>query len=238
MRKDVIEQLSQLNQVFYDTFAHAFSDSRSRTEPGLERILGQVSPGSRVLDLGCGQGRIALLLPEGCVYVGADFSAEMLALAQESAAAAPVDARFVQVNLTDAEWSLPDEYDWIILRAVLHHIPSYEARLHILRQAARRLSPGGKVVMANWRFLAIPRLRRRVQPWSEIGLGEEDVDPGDYLLDWQREGYGLRYVHMVDQDEAERLATDAGLAVEEHFLADGHSGDLTLYTVLYQKTPR
>ena len=94
------------------------------------------------------------------------------------------------------------------------------------------LGPKGMVVIANWQFLRIERLRRRLLPWDRIGLRESDVDPGDYLLDWQRNGYGVRYVHLVDEAETQQLADGAGLQIDDLFFADGHTNDLTLYAIL------
>jgi SAM-dependent methyltransferase len=258
MQADVIAQLKELNRQFYDEFATVFADSRGRTEPGLERILAQVQPGARVLDLGCGQGRVAALLSPGCAYVGVDFSAEMLALARREAQGLPQGSvRFVLADLLDPAWpaqvkkrdltplvplskfwrggkAYPDAglYNWILLRAVLHHVPAYDNRVAILTQAATLLAPDGRLAMANWQFLNIPRLRRRLLPWDTIGLMPTDVESGDYLLDWRREGHGLRYVHLVDEAETRSLAQDAGLQIQTLYRADGHTNDLTLYAIM------
>ncbi len=241
MRADVIAQLKELNRQFYDEFAVVFADSRGRTEPGLARILAQVKPGARVLDLGCGHGRMATLLPRDCVYVGVDFSAAMLALARQSVAetdGARVAPHFVSADLLDPAWAMrisqthPSPFDWVLLRAVLHHIPGYINRVAILTRAAMLLAPDGHLAMANWLFLNIPRLRRRVLPWDTIGLTPEDVEEGDYLLDWRREGHGLRYVHLVDEAETRALVRASAMEIRTLYRADGHTNDLTLYALV------
>ncbi len=225
--------LNDLNHKFYAELAGAFAASRGDTEPGLERICAEVRPGARVLDLGCGQGRVASMLPAGCRYVGMDFSAEMLAQFQ------PEDTRtttqFVIGDLLDPEWPslITGVYDWIILRAVLQHIPGIVQRQNVVKRAAGILAPQGRLLLANWQFLDIERLRRRLLPWDVIGLTEDDVEPGDYLLDWQREGYGIRYVHLVDENETTALAASTDLQIETLFRADGYHNNLTLYAVLH-----
>ena len=233
MRNEIITRLRNLNRDFYDEFAAHFADSRGRTEPGLERILRHITPGDRVLDLGCGHGRIAALLPPDCTYVGLDFSAEILALADPEVADG-VETRFARVDLMDPDWVETHQgpFDWIIARAVFHHLPGYATRARVLRQATSHLTSGGRIVLANWQFLAAKRLHRRIQDWSELGLSADDVEPGDYLLDWRRGGRGFRYVHLVDKAETRRLAQDAGLAIEEMYRADGRENNLTLYAVL------
>lgn len=236
MREEVVDLLNNLNRKFYDTFAGAFASSRGDTEPGLMRILAGVQPGDRILDLGCGHGRVASMLPAGCSYVGMDFSAEMLVVAQvgSTTQASDVQVRFVDGNLLADEWpaQIDGTYDWIVLRAVLHHIPGEENRVAIIRHAVKLLAPGGHLLIANWQFLEIERLRRRLLPWDTIGLSANDVESGDYLLDWQRAGYGLRYVHLVDEDETRALASQTGLCLDTIFRADGHNNNLTLYAVL------
>ncbi|MGC9469077.1 MAG: class I SAM-dependent methyltransferase [Anaerolineae bacterium] len=239
MQESVAEKLLELNRRFYNQFAEAFSDSRGRTEPGFERVLAEMRPGERILDLGCGQGRLAYLVPAESPYVGVDYAESMLAVASERAEDRPGGAlRFVEADLVADPWheSLDGPFDWIVLRAVLQHIPGYQNRQRVVRRAAQVLAPEGAVVMANWQFLQIERLRRRILPWSTIDLTEDDVEPGDYLLDWQRQGYGLRYVHLVDEAETARLASAAGLEISQMFRADGHTNDLTLYAILRKST--
>jgi SAM-dependent methyltransferase len=172
----------------------------------------------------------------GCEYVGMDFSAEMLAIAERSANAErlPSAPRFVIGDLVDPEWPIlvPGHYDWVILRAVLHHIPGAENRQAILKHAAGCLEPHGRLLLANWQFLEIERLRRRLLPWGVVSLSPDDVEPGDYLLNWKREGYGVRYVHLIDEGETAALAAGADLTIETLFRADGHNNNLTLYAVL------
>jgi len=234
MNDKIATLLADLNRKFYDTFADVFAASRASTEPGLERVLCEVASGDRVLDLGCGQGRLAALLPAGTVYTGLDYSPEMLRIAATNAVDGGVKVQFVQADLTGETWDLAlrTGYDWIILRAVLHHIPACDSRLAVLRRAKRLLAPGGRVVVANWQFMKIARLRQRVVPWSVLGLQDSDVETGDYLLDWQREGHGLRYVHLISEAEMHSLADAAGFTVVRLFYADGHTNDLTLYAVL------
>jgi hypothetical protein len=77
---------------------------------------------------------------------------------------------------------------------------------------------------------------RKFVDWAEAGIPEEALEPGDYLLDWKREGRGLRYCHLVDQAEVERLAVGSGLRVRETFRAGGREGDLSLFAVLDRRS--
>lgn len=246
VEQETEQRLIALNRSFYDGFAATFSNSRGPSEPGLERLIAQIRPHARILDLGCGQARLAQLLPPSCTYVGVDSSAAMLRIAMTRAdrstggsgagespeVSAPIT--LIASDLVSDRWEglLGEPFDWAILRAVLHHIPGHRNRLDIVRRAAAVLAPGGHILVANWQFLRIERLRRRILPWSAIGLTGADVDTGDYLLDWRRDGVGMRYAHTIDEAETKQLAVDAGLHIAELYHADGHTNDLTLYAVL------
>jgi SAM-dependent methyltransferase len=236
MRHQIAETLRDLNRSFYDAFGQSFDASRGPTEPGLKRILPSIAPESRVLDLGCGQARLASLLPFGCKYVGVDNSETMLSLAQMHINHRDLGliSKFIALDLLNASWttSIPGAFDWIIMRAVLHHIPGYDNRRSLLQQTSSLLDSRGRILVANWQFLEISRLRRRVLPWSDIDLAPWQVEPGDYLLDWRRDGYSRRYVHLINETETLALANESGLNVVDMFRSDGHTDDLTLYAVL------
>jgi tRNA (uracil-5-)-methyltransferase TRM9 len=235
MRNEIIAKLTQLNRDFYTQFAQSFADSRASSEPGLMRIIKNIQLGNRVLDLGCGQGRLAGMLPEGTIYTGMDFSLEMLVEAKKRAAAYNAMSTFVLGDLMDE--SLPvvitsTSYNWIFIRAVLHHIPSYAIRSQVVRKATSCLATDGVLILANWQFLNVKRLRKRLISWDQLNIESEDIEPGDYLLDWKRDGYGLRYVHLIDEEETRKLAKDADLLIQDLFLADGHTNNITLYAWL------
>ena len=115
--------------------------------------------------------------------------------------------------------------------ALIHHIPSVELRNQFLAEIHRIILPDGILVFSVWNFLASAKLRSRIVPWVELGLDESQLEPGDYLLDWKRGGYGLRYVHAFEGDELVRLAVDTGYNVIDQYVSDGEGGNLGLYHV-------
>ena len=44
----------------------------------LRQLVRHISPGDRVLDCGCGSGRLKCMLPVGCFYVGVDVRGKVL----------------------------------------------------------------------------------------------------------------------------------------------------------------
>jgi len=118
------------------------------------------------------------------------------------------------------------------LLAVLHHIPGGDVRARILRQARDLLAPQGRIVVSTWQFMDNERMRKKIVPWSVVGIDERELEVADALLNWKRGGEGLRYCHWIGEDEMRELAARAGLNVVEMFRAGGREGDLSLYAIM------
>lgn len=230
MDEVLVRRLVALNEAFYADFAAPFAASRAAAQPGFARLLAHLPAGRpRLLDVGCGDGRFGRFLAEQGVaveYVGVDFSADLL-----GAATGP--GRFVRRDLSRAG-SLDDlgQFALVVCLATLQHIPGRANRARLLAEMSARLEPGGHIALANWQFTASERQRRKIRPWAEAQIDAAALEAGDYLLSWQRGGYGLRYVALLDEAATQRLADAAGLRVVDQFYSDGREGNLNLYTLL------
>ncbi len=246
MHPHTIKTLLDLNRQFYQTFGEAFAATRKRIQPGVRRIIAMLPAGGRILDLGCGSGALALELDRLWItgsYLGLDASQELLAEARRAMHAATpggVDLRFAHADLADPDWTdlaAAQPVDAVLAFAVLHHLPGRALRTQVLHQVNGLLRESGMFVHSEWQFQNSARLMERRQPWSRIGLDENDLEPGDTLLDWrynlpgQPEQTGLRYVHLFDEAELAELAAETGFQVVHTFSSDGESGDLGLYQV-------
>ena len=80
-------------------------------------------------------------------------------------------------------------------------------------------------------FLNSSRLRARIIPWETVGISDQQVEPGDYLLDWRSGGNGLRYVHHFSVKELSLLAEHAGFQIIREFTSDGEENRLGLYQI-------
>lgn len=232
--------LITLNRVFYQTFAEQFAETRGRLQPGVMRILDDISTSEQILDLGCGNGALALELyrrNHQANYIGLDFSTDLILIADRvirESDALVEQYTFRNVDLTTSDWDRSFTgkcFDVTIAFAVLHHLPGSELRKAVVSKIASLLPDGSRFIHSNWQFLNSERLRARIQPWSNIGLTETDVDRGDYLLDWRRGGTGLRYIHHFTLDELEALARETGFEILNTFHSDGEGGRLGLYQI-------
>lgn len=233
-----MERLSSVNRAFYSQFAAQFAQTRSPEQAGVQQLAELLPTTGRLLDLGCGNGRLARLLSQqqrSLSYVGVDSSVELLAIARADTAGLPMATDFVHADMSREGWTqrLPaGRFDAVVALALLHHIPGWQSRLSLLAQMAALLADDGLVALSAWQFLNEARLRRKIVSWSAVDLEPGQVEPGDYLLDWKRGGYGLRYCHLIDAAEIEELARDAGLSLQAVFYADGAQANLNLFAVL------
>ena len=230
-------RLIELNREFYTRFGESFSATRHRIQPGVRRVLDTLKGAENILDLGCGNGELAHELAKRShhgAYLGVDFSLPLLREAESPPQT--FSANFLEVDLTKLsafsnQLSVTDHWSLITAFAVLHHIPSHQLRLNILKTVHQLLKPEGLFVHSNWQFLNSEKLKARIQPWEAEAVSKLEVDAGDYLLDWRSGGIGLRYVHHFNEAELHQLAEETGFQVMDTFHSDGESGNLSLYEI-------
>lgn len=241
MDPSVAQKLVELNQQFYQTFAGHFSITRQRLQPGVRKVIQDIPLDQRILDLGCGNGQLWLALAargHSGSYIGLDNNSFFI---QEAAEVASLDSRqaygahspqFIQADLSTKDWEtiVPGPpFDHILCFAYLHHLPGNFLINQFLGQVRRLLKPTGHFTFSVWQFLNSARLSARIQDWATVGLAEDQVDPGDCLLDWRYGGQGFRYVHHFNEAELINYAESCGFRISDSFLSDGKGNNLSLY---------
>lgn len=251
MRLEVVERLLSINREFYQSFAKPFRATRGRLQPGVIQALESVNPDASMLDLGCAHGLLAEELAgrgHSGVYVGLDSSQPLLDSAPYDLL--PPHYQFALADLADAEWPSiartllvegmhkeqdPDEnptlFDQVFAFALLHHMPSAELRQSTAAAIGALLKAEGRVAVSAWDFLASSRLRDRIVAWETVGLADEDVGDGDYLVEWREGGRAVRYVHHFIESELRSLAHNGGFDVAEQYRSDGENGQLGIYQI-------
>jgi SAM-dependent methyltransferase len=186
------------------------------------------------LDLGCGNGHfLRELVRRGhaAPLLGVDFSLPLLRDAQSTPGVSFREVELSQFSVVSNQLLITDNWALITAFATLHHIPSRELRLDMLRTVRKLMKEDGKFILSNWQFLNSTKLRSRIQPWDKVGINETDLDEGDYLLDWRGGGEGLRYVHHFSAEELLGLADQTKMRVTVSFPSDGDGGNLGLYQI-------
>ena len=172
----------------------AFPLWRYAHEAEYHSIAAHIPSKSAVLDNGCGDGTLAILLAKkGAAVTACDISEGNITKAKAHAEAAGV-AHAIRFVVADAE-NIPfknDSFDWVVSSHVLEHIPHFEKGLSEIRRVTKKnaviamptcLNPCAAVILGGdtfWRF----------SRWSPvawfIGLGRIISNIGGIGVD---EGY-------------------------------------------------
>jgi len=140
----------------YDAIDKEFSASRQYIWPDLKPFLDKVEPNSSVLDVGCGNGRLLLGLPEKINYTGLDISRGLL---NEAERVHP-NHKFCESDITKKEtWKHLPQYDYIFCIAVVHHLPTQKDQLFVLKQIKEHLNLNGKVLITAWNLWQLKYLK-------------------------------------------------------------------------------
>lgn len=157
----------------YDRFVN-WEGRLAHELPFFDRLLGERGL-QRVLDAACGTGQHAIALARrGYRMVGADLSAAMVERAQENAAAAGVEARFVVAGFGQLA-ALGETFDAALcLGNSLPHLLTAEAISAALADFAAALRSGGLLVIQNRNFDRVWAERQRFMEPQSCRDGDDE----------------------------------------------------------------
>lgn len=113
------------------------------SDMAIPTIVASIPEPGRILDLCCGQGNVTEALARaGHTVVGADFSAKMLAFAQDRLP----QGTFVKADAQELPFD-DAEFDAVVCSFGLMHVPDQPKAL---REIRRVLKPTGYFVMTSW----------------------------------------------------------------------------------------
>jgi len=174
--------------------AEAYLERRHRIpklEIGYSELL-EILPANprRVLDLGCGDGKVMALI--GGPGVAVDFSPSMLERARARFHADDIDV--VEHNLNA---SLPDlgTFDVVVSAFAIHHCP-HERKRELYTEVFAALEPGG--MFANLEHVASATAALHEEFLRLISTSTGQEDPSNKLLDVETQLRWLREIGFVD----------------------------------------
>jgi len=199
----------------YDLIAERFSDTRCFLGKDLGGLLEYVNSGDRVLDLGCGNGRLFGAIKEkGGDYHGIDNSEKLIELAKKN----NPQAEFQTADALNIPFG-DNYFDKVFAIAVLHHIPSLKLRLDFLKEIKRVLKQNGVLILTVW------KLSPKKQVWRVLLenaflkiIGKSKLDFKDIFYPWkdfQGKVLTQRYVHLFSSKELNDLAKRAGFTIKD-----------------------
>lgn len=163
----------------YDKIAGSFDQGRQidsaivDTWIGLVKDHGNLKPGDRILDLGCGVGRFAIPFAThlGLDTTGADAYQEMLDIAR-----AKPDGDKIKWDKKDATKDLSDypegHFDAVFMSHLLHHFTELEEKEAVIAGSSRILRPMGALLI---RYGAMEHIAEDVEHKFFEGATELDA---------------------------------------------------------------
>lgn len=216
MKKDFIQE----NKVAYDRIAAPFAGTRAYVWDDLLPLKQYTKNGDRVLDVGCGVGRLYQLFDDlSITYTGIDQSDGPLAIAQKTYP----NATFVFGEMTELSFE-DDSFDIVYCIATLHHLPTEEKRIRALREMRRVLVSGGHIILTNWNLKSDYAKRKLAEKKWRTG-----ETPDHVIVPWRvgsGETLAERHYWHIDFEQMERLAKAAEMVVaEQYFSTKGKKTD-------------
>lgn len=215
MDKEYAQKLLEQTKQDYNLISQRFSSTRQFFWKDLKSFLDYTHNGDKVLDAGCGNGRLYdALKTKKIEYHGTDPSEKLIEIAKE---------KFPGIDFKVADilkMPFPDNYfDKVYSIAVLHHIPSSELRLKAMEELKRILKPKGLLILTVW------NLWQKRTIWKSIIknnlarlVGSEKMDFNDMLVPWKDQSGKIitqRYYHLFSQRELKKLSIKAGFKLKK-----------------------
>ena len=198
-----IEEINVKN--VYNKIAKEFSNTRYRPWSCVEYFLDSVKTGSKIGDIGCGNGK-NMKYREDCENYGCDFSQKLVDICKSQG------LNTIYGDVLDIPYE-DQIFDYTICIAVIHHLSTREKRQKAIEEIMRVTKKGGKALILVW-ALEQPENSRRT------------FTKQDNMVPWKdKRGnlMGQRYYHVFKKYELESLV-DKTFTISKGFYELGNWG--------------
>ncbi len=215
MDKEYAQKILEQTKQDYNLISGQFSSTRQFIWKDLEPLLDYTRSGDKILDVGCGNGRLYDVFKEKDInYSGIDNSEQLIKIAKE---------KFPETDFHVADIlkiPFPDNsFDKVYCIAVLHHIPSKQLRTEALKELRRVLKLDGLLILTVWNLWQTRISWRQVCKNIILKItGRSQLDPKDIFTPWKSQNGQIlakRYVHAFTKRELKKLAEKAGFKIKE-----------------------
>jgi SAM-dependent methyltransferase len=215
MNKQTQKELLDMVRRNYEDIADEYHETRKKhLEPlwhNLIKLAKEVKDKERVLDIGCGNGRLLeAFLGKEIDYLGIDTNEKLLAYAKERYPG----RNFLVGDILKLGELIELNFDHVFAMAVFHHLPGKELRIQALRQLKNKIKNNGRIVITVWNLWGQKKFRKIIFKFAILKLMKKNkMGFGDILFP----GFNLRsqrYYHAFSQRGLKKIVKKAGLKVD------------------------
>ena len=193
----------------YNQIARHFDSTRYGVWPGVSQFIESLATESRVVDVGCGNGK-NMLHRKDLQMRGCDSSEEMVRICQEKGLDVTV-ANNIDLPYND------NQFDAALSVAVIHHLSTSKRRSQALGELVRIVRPGGRVFVQVW------ATGQKLAKGKDQQIGERDS-----LVSWNLKDSAQvykRFYHFYEEGELEReLSGIPDIQIVRSFYESGNWG--------------
>ncbi len=220
MNKQIQRELLEKVEKNYKDIAEQYNETRKKhlfpLWNELIKISKTVEDDKKILDVGCGNGRLLeAFIGRKINYLGTDNCDDLLDYARKNYP----DNKFVKADILNLGTIAEYNFDYVFSIAVMHHLPGQDLRLKALRQLYNKTRNGGQVVFTVWNLWKHDKFGKLIWRFLLLKLiGKNKMDFGDILWDWKNsrgERVSQRYYHAFTKRELRKLSKKAGFKVKK-----------------------
>lgn len=195
----------------YNNFASEFNETRKNPWPEFLEFNKYLKKGQRILDLGCGNGRLIDLLKNYEIeYLGCDICEPLLNYAKKQDLGKIKQAHFVFGDMMRLNFN-KSSFDVIFLIASFHHLRNVKQRARLLKKMEYWLKPKGIIVMTNWNLLEKKQFKKYFKYLFDF---RHRKTFRDFIIPFKNnkgKAIGRRFYHAFTLKELDKLFQNARL---------------------------